>query len=117
MNVGLQAKLFGGARVTKIQPVLCNHPTGILSGSRDHSRPAEEVGVVLHRLANLYQKSRLQNLADGSKPLDAPEVVDFIMRIFENTLIIQADQHVRNIYEPSDIHEFYEKNKNTHEDH
>ena len=78
---------------------------GILSGSRDHSRPAEEVGAWFsHRLANLYQKVGLQNLADGTKPLDAPEVADFVMRIFENTLIIQADQNVRNIYELTDIH-------------
>ena len=45
-----------------------------------------------------------QNLADGTKPLDAPEVADFNMRIFENTKIIQDEQSVRNIYELTDIH-------------
>ena len=78
---------------------------GILSGSRDHSRPAEEVGAWFsHRLANLYEKVGLQNLADGTKPLDGPDVANFVLHIFESTPIIQDNKNIRNIYELTDVH-------------
>ena len=94
-NAYLQARYLVEQELQKSSLSYAIIRPGILSGSRDHSRPAEEVGAWFsHRLANLYQKVGLQNLADGTKPLDAPEVADFVMRIFENTLIIQADQNV-----------------------
>jgi nucleoside-diphosphate-sugar epimerase len=76
---------------------------GILSGSRDHSRPTEEMGAWFsHRLTTVYQKLGLQKLADGTKPLDAPEVADFVVHLLEKTNLLEQ-KGVQQIYELSDI--------------
>ena len=75
-NAYLQLLLFGGARVTRFQLSYAIIRPGILFGSRDHSRPAEEVGAwFLIAAGEFVSKAGLQNLADGTKPLDAPEML------------------------------------------
>ena len=73
MNVE-RALVASPLRATILRP-------GLLAGeSRDERRALEERGAVLsHGLARLYSSLGLTGLADGVRPLDAPEVAQLIL--------------------------------------
>ncbi len=82
---------------------------GILSGkSRDQDRPTEELGAWFsHKMAHVYQTLGLQKTADGTRPLDAPEIAMFVGYILEQVMELQHDikkGKIQNQYELADIH-------------
>ena len=82
---------------------------GILSGaSRDQERLGEEVGAWFsHKMAGFYEKIGLQARADGTKPLDAPDVGRFVRGVLEKQLLEHKEssqERTQKIYELPEIH-------------